>query len=112
MPRERFDPDGLHAEPMLEAIARGWHVLCEKPFLLDATVTDRVRAAALQAGVAVVPVDNWKYAPIVRSATSALGSGVIGTLRHVEIETSRMRNAASVDPSCPNWRRDPAIAGG
>src|SRR5205814_2240456 len=33
-------------------------------------------------------------------------------LRHVEIETSRMRNAASVDPSCPNWRRDPAISGG
>src|SRR5580658_2910740 len=31
-------PPSLHAGPMLEALDRGWHVLCEKPFLLDPAV--------------------------------------------------------------------------
>jgi predicted dehydrogenase len=105
-------PPALHGEPMLEAVARGWHVLCEKPFLLEPDMIDTVRTRAADAGVAVVPVENWKYAPIIGRATDALRAGSIGELRHVEIETSRLRNAASVDPARPNWRRDPAIAGG
>ena len=79
-------PPSLHPEPMLAAIARGWHVLCEKPFILDPAVLTAVRERAASAGVAVVPVHNWKYAPIVRRATSALRAGAIGTLRRVEIE--------------------------
>jgi predicted dehydrogenase len=105
-------PPALHPQPMLDAIARGWHVLCEKPLLLDAEVFDIVRARASDAGVAVMPVHNWKYAPIVRRATAALRAGAIGSLRRVEIETCRLRDAASADPARPNWRRDPAIAGG
>jgi predicted dehydrogenase len=105
-------PPALHAEPMLQAIARGWHVVCEKPFLLDPAVLDLVRTRASEAGVAVVPVENWKYAPIIRRATDALRAGSIGELRHVEIEVTRVRNAVSVDPERPNWRRDPSVAGG
>jgi predicted dehydrogenase len=105
-------PPALHPEPILDAIARGWHVLCEKPLLLEREVFDTVRTRASDAGVAVMPVHNWKYAPIVRRATAALRAGAIGSLRRVEIETRRLRDAASADPARPNWRRDPAIAGG
>lgn len=104
-------PPALHAEPMLAAIARDWHVLCEKPFLLDGALAERARARAIDAGVALVPVHNWKYAPIVRSATAALRTGAIGELRHVRVETSRLRAARTADERA-NWRRDPAIAGG
>jgi len=62
--------------------------------------------------VAVVPVDNWKYAPILLAATDALRRGAIGRLRRIEIETVRVRTAASAEGHAPNWRRDPAIAGG
>jgi predicted dehydrogenase len=106
-------PPSLHPQPMLGAIARGWHVLCEKPFLLDAVLLDLARTGAADACVAVVPVHNWKYAPIVRHATMLLESGVIGALRRVEIETSRLRAAPTAESDRrPNWRRDPAIAGG
>ncbi|HEX4346151.1 MAG TPA: Gfo/Idh/MocA family oxidoreductase [Vicinamibacterales bacterium] len=105
-------PPSLHAEPMFEAIDRGWHVLCEKPFLLDPVALDRARVKALSAGVAVIPVHNWKYAPIVRGATDALRAGAIGTLTHVEIETSRLKAAPTAQPGGVNWRRDPSIAGG
>jgi hypothetical protein len=38
--------------------------------------------------------------------------GAIGTLREVEIETLRIQDCAAADPDHPNWRRDPAMAGG
>jgi predicted dehydrogenase len=70
----------------------------------------RIRAEA--ADLSVVPVQNWKYAPIVRAATDAVRSGTIGTLRHACIETLRRRESATAERDRPNWRRDPAIAGG
>ncbi len=105
-------PPSRHSEPMLQAIERGWHVLCEKPLLLESDVVDQVRAKALEAGVAVIPVHNWKYAPIIRATTKLLGEGAIGKLQRVKITTLRMRDAATADESQPNWRRDPKVAGG
>jgi predicted dehydrogenase len=105
-------PPAFHPQPMLDAIARGWHVLCEKPLLLDPEILGIVRTRAADAGVAVMPVHNWKYAPIVSRATATLRAGAIGSLRRVEIETCRVRDAATADPARPNWRRDPAVAGG
>jgi predicted dehydrogenase len=105
-------PPALHADPMLKAIARGCHVVCEKPFLLDPAVLDLVRLQSAEAGVSVLPVHNWKYAPIVEQATTMLRSGGIGPLREVEIEVSRLRAAPTAELDRPNWRRNPAISGG
>jgi predicted dehydrogenase len=105
-------PPALHAAPILAALERGWHVICEKPFLLEIAEIDAVRRAAVRAGRAVVPVHNWKYAPIVRQATELLTAGAIGRLRRVSIETLRQRDCAVSDPDRPNWRRDAAVAGG
>jgi predicted dehydrogenase len=105
-------PPALHGEPMLDALARGWNVLCEKPLLLDLVELEKARGLAQESGRVVVPVHNWKYAPIVRRATEMLRAGVIGPLREVEIQTLRIQDCAVADPNHPNWRRDPAIAGG
>ena len=105
-------PPALHGEPMLAALARGWNVLCEKPLLLDLVELETARSLAKAQGRAVVPVHNWKYAPIVRRATEMLRSGAIGRLREVEIETLRIQDCAVADPNHPNWRRDPTVAGG
>ena len=105
-------PPALHGDPMLDALARGWNVLCEKPLLLNPVELEKVRNLARESGRAVVPVHNWKYAPIIRRATELLRSGTTGPLRSVEIETLRIQDCATADPNHPNWRRDPAIAGG
>jgi len=105
-------PPALHAVPMLAALERGWHVVCEKPFLLDLAAFDAVRDAAVGAGRAVVPVHNWKYAPIIQRATALLRQGAVGRLRRVSLETLRQRDCAVSDPAHPNWRRDAAVAGG
>jgi predicted dehydrogenase len=105
-------PPALHGEPMLAALGKGWNVLCEKPLLLDLVELEQARSLARETGRAIVPVHNWKYAPIVQRATEILRSGAIGQLRGVEIETLRIQDCAVADPDHPNWRRDPAIAGG
>jgi predicted dehydrogenase len=105
-------PPALHAELVLTALGRGWNVLCEKPLVLHPADIERIRGSARESGRAVVPVHNWKYAPIIRRATEALRSGTIGQLKHVEIETLRFEDCAAVDPANPNWRRNPAMAGG
>ncbi|HEX4641064.1 MAG TPA: Gfo/Idh/MocA family oxidoreductase [Chthoniobacterales bacterium] len=105
-------PPALHGEPIRVALGREWNVLCEKPLLLDPGELETIRALARQSGRAVVPVHNWKYAPIVRRATAALRSGTVGQLRELQIETLRIEDCAAVDPAHPNWRRDPAISGG
>lgn len=105
-------PPARHGDPMLAALARGWNVLCEKPLVLDPVELEKVRGLAQENGRAVVPVHNWKYAPIIRQATELLCSAAIGPLRGVEIETLRIHDCAAADPNHPNWRLDPAMAGG
>ena len=105
-------PPALHGEPMLAALGKGWNVLCEKPLLLDLVELEKARSLATESGRVILPVHNWKYAPIVRRATQLLRSGTIGQLRGVEIETLRIQDCAAADPDHPNWRRDPALAGG
>jgi predicted dehydrogenase len=105
-------PPSRHGKLMLGALARGWNVLCEKPLVLDLAELEQVRSVAAETERAVVPVHNWKYAPIIRRATDALRSDAVGTLREIEIDTLRIEDCAAADPNNPNWRRDPALAGG
>jgi predicted dehydrogenase len=105
-------PPSRHGEMIRAALGRGWNVLCEKPLVLDLDELEHIRNLAHESNLAVVPVHNWKYAPIVRRATEALRSDNVGTLREIEIETLRIEDCAAADPNNPNWRRDPALAGG
>jgi predicted dehydrogenase len=105
-------PPSRHGEVILGALARGWNVLCEKPLVLDLAELDKVRSLAAESERAVVPVHNWKYAPIIRKATEALREDSVGALREIEIQTLRIEDCAAADPNNPNWRRDPVLAGG
>jgi predicted dehydrogenase len=105
-------PPSRHGEVMLGALARSFNVLCEKPLVLDLAELEQIRTRAAKTGRVVLPVHNWKYAPIIRRATEALRSDAVGTLREIEIETLRIEDCAAADPNNPNWRRDPTLAGG
>jgi predicted dehydrogenase len=105
-------PPSRHGEMIRAALTRGWNVLCEKPLVLDPDELEKIRTLADESERAVVPVHNWKHAPIIRGATEALRAEEIGTLREIEIETLRIEDCAAADPNNPNWRRNPALAGG
>lgn len=98
-------PPANHAEQIIEAARNGWHVLCEKPLVIDSA---QLRHIA-KLNVAIVPVHNWKYAPIIQRATEVLRAGSVGHLRYVEISVLRTQPAASTGAG---WRDDPQLAGG
>jgi predicted dehydrogenase len=103
-------PPAFHQTPMSAALAQGWHVICEKPLLLDLDAVAYVRQQARDRRLAIVPVHNWKYAPIIRRVGELLANGAIGTLRRVQIETRRPHAAPTAARDGTNWRRDMATS--
>jgi len=105
-------PPNVHAEIALAALARGMHVLCEKPL-----TTSVAQALALVEGArkhrrVVFPAHNYKHAPVVKFAQEVIAKGSIGTVRAVTLETFRTTHAKGVSEWNPDWRRDKKISGG
>ena len=100
-------PPAMHERMILQACARGVHVLCEKPLTVSAPALQHITTAAATAGVLVFPVHNWKYAPLFQALKRLLEDGEIGLPTYVELTTLRTGPAGT-----SGWRLDPRIAGG
>lgn len=98
-------PPATHAEQIIEAARNGWHVLCEKPLVISSAQLRQISGA----NVPIVPVHNWKYAPIIRRATDLVRNGAIGNLKRAEISVLRTQPAISTGRS---WRGNPRFSGG
>ncbi|GAB7523295.1 Gfo/Idh/MocA family protein [Paraburkholderia sp. 2C] len=98
-------PHSLHARHVLDAVAAGKHVLCEKPLALDRAWAARCIDAAEAAGVVLAVGMNRRFLPAVRDLMSRARSGDLGTLLHVEANYSA--NAIGFY-SAGSWRLDPA----
>ena len=72
-------PNALHAEIALEAIARGLHVLVEKPMATTVAEADAMVAAADAAGVVLMPAQNVRFAAPFVAAAEAVRAGRIGS---------------------------------
>lgn len=99
-------PPLYHAPAVLDALAAGLHVLCEKPLTLDPASLVAVRHAARER--AVYCVNNWAYSP--QWAKLIELSKTLGPLRRAEIHVLRTQPSVSALPG--DWRKDPAVAGG
>jgi predicted dehydrogenase len=75
-------PNDLHAEPTIEAVRNGKHVLCEKPLGRTADEALAIWLAAEQAGVVHMCGFNCRFVPAVRLARELLEAGDLGDLFH------------------------------
>lgn len=106
-------PPAAHAKAIRAALEQDLHVLCEKPLVLNETELGELAALARERGLVLAAVHNWRHAPPVVAATEIVRSGAIGRVLRCRWEVIRERPAAaSVTGNAPNWRLDPAIAGG
>ena len=71
-------PHPYHAEWSIKAIRAGKHVLCEKPFALNAAQTMAVLEAAELAGVTVMEAFMWRCHPQTAKLVELLKQKVIG----------------------------------
>lgn len=105
-------PPASHAGLIGSALARGLHVLCEKPLVGSTDEFAEVTSRAAAAGRVLYTVHNWHHAPIVRRAGELVAEGAVGPLRHVVWQTERLRPAPTGDGADGNWRVDPRVGGG
>jgi predicted dehydrogenase len=64
-----------------EALARGWHVMVEKPLGLTVRACEVIRQAARASGRVLSVAENYRRDPVNRLARALLDAGVIGTPR-------------------------------
>jgi predicted dehydrogenase len=72
-------PPHAHAPIVLEAVAAGKHVVCEKPFARDAAEGRTMLTAAEAAGVVHLLGTEFRFAPAQALAARAIAAGAIGT---------------------------------
>jgi predicted dehydrogenase len=71
-------PNSLHAEWTLRAMAQGKHVLCEKPFAMNAREAARVADAASAAGVVAMEAFHSLYHPLARRCGTSCTVAALG----------------------------------
>lgn len=110
-----LDPDGpvlalvttphtLHAAHVTAALTRGWHVLCDKPFVMHVREARDLAAEAGRRGVLNAVAFNRRLDPGGLRAREIIRAGGIGPVRYVE----------TIQLGYPEggWIRDPVLGGG
>ncbi len=103
-------PPHTHFKVVMEALERGWNVLCEKPLVLATWEFDQICKMARERRRLAFTVHNWKFAPICRKITELIWSGELGQIRHCDWQV--LRTGPSITTNARNWRLDPDQAGG
>lgn len=104
-------PPHTHAPLALQAIARGCHVLCEKPFSMDLVEAECMLEAAERAGIVHALGNEFRWDPIRAMAARVLGEGAIGEPRLIAL-TQFMHYAGNPNVDLPHWWFDTAAGGG
>jgi predicted dehydrogenase len=105
-------PPSDHATVALDALNRGLHVLCEKPL---AASLEEARAMLRQATASqrvLFPCHNYKHAPVIKTVRGLIGSGRIGRVHLVTLQTFRNTHAKGVPAWRTDWRRERRFSGG
>lgn len=105
-------PPAFHAEIASEGLARGLHVLCEKPLTTTPEDARRLMREARSARRVLFPSHNYKHAPVVKAVRDVLASGRIGDVHLVTLHTFRRTHAKGVAEWRPDWRRERFFSGG
>ncbi len=79
-------PHTLHAENTRAALEAGKHVLCEKPFTLNARQAEPLVALARQKGLFLMEGMWTRCFPLIREIVARVGAGEIGTIRMIQAD--------------------------
>jgi len=77
-------PPSEHVGWSIAALEAGKHVLCEKPFSMDAAGARRAAAAAERAGLRLIEAFHDHYHPMIRELQRFLASGELGAISAIK----------------------------
>jgi predicted dehydrogenase len=104
-------PPDTHAALAVEACAAGRHVVCEKPFALDAREGTDMLAAAERAQVTHLVGHEFRWAPDRALVARAIAGGAIGEPRFFSL-VSFVPMVADPAAAVPRWWFDGPRGGG
>jgi predicted dehydrogenase len=105
-------PTPLHFNAAMKAIKKGKHVLCEMPMAPTIDQVKELQKAAEEAGVILMPVLNFRFAPIYDKTKEMIKSGAIG--KPIAIHFREFIPAMSIADQWPagSWAWNIEISGG
>ena len=101
-------PTWLHHPVAVAAIAKGKHVIVDKPMAVTSAQAREMRDAARTAGVVNAVTFNYRYHPMVQQARLMIARGDIGAVRFVHGQYLQEWLLYETDFS---WRLEPDKAG-
>jgi len=102
-------PSRLHAGMVSEAIDRGLHVFCEKPFVLDCNEGEDLVARSRAKGVVTQVGYHYRHVGAFREAARVVASGAIGSVHHIRAEAY---GPVVVKAKGSTWRSSKSEGGG
>jgi predicted dehydrogenase len=100
-------PPSMHEHWSIAAMQSGKHVLCEKPFAMNAQQASNMVAAGNDTGCHLVEAFHYRFHPYFRRALQLLQAGAIGDIRHI-----RATFEVHIPHTLGAFRYDPALGGG
>ncbi|WP_328609543.1 Gfo/Idh/MocA family oxidoreductase [Amycolatopsis sp. NBC_00345] len=103
-------PSGTHAELGERVLARGKHLLVEKPIDVTLAAADRLIAAAGRSGTVLDVVSQHRFDRAATVAKQALAAGELGRITSVSMEIPLWRGERYYQPG--GWRGTRELDGG
>ena len=100
-----------HGALSMQALAKGCHVLCEKPFARDAAEARTLLHAAEAAGKVHMLGHEFRYMPDRATAARALSEGIIGEMRAISF-VQLLPHIPHNEQLMPEWWFDESEGGG
>ncbi|MEM6458551.1 MAG: Gfo/Idh/MocA family oxidoreductase [Planctomycetota bacterium] len=98
-------PAPAHRQNVLDAVARGLPVLCEKPLAGDPADGPAMVAAAEAAGVPLHVGFCYRFSPVAATIRDLVRGGVVGEPRALRLIYNWACHGARIDPEADNpWR--------
>ena len=101
-------PNHLHREVILAALARGKHVISDKPLAMTAVEAKELLDAATAAGVTHAVTFNYRGNPLVQQAREMIARGDLGALHFVH---GAYLQDWLLQPTDFSWRLEPEKGG-
>jgi predicted dehydrogenase len=100
-------PPNLHEQWSLAALRAGKHVLCEKPFSLNALQAGRMVTAANASQKVLIEAFHYRFHPFFERVLELVTSNVIGGIRHIDAQFD-----VRIPYRSSEFRHDPVLGGG
>lgn len=107
-------PNHLHHDAAMAFLGAGIHVMCEKPLATSLSDAVAMNVAAADSGCILAVCYVYSAYPMVRRAKALVASGLLGSLRLVQVEYPQGWLSADVENQNnkqAEWRTDPERSG-